>query len=243
MIYLKEISIQKEMVDSPNDYPFRIPAIKEFKKLDIVSDVTFFVGENGSGKSTFLEAIAISVGFNPLGGNKNHAYSDRKTESSLHQALKLAWMPKTHRGFFLRSESFFHFSTAVEQLEREGPPGLFNAYGGKSLHDQSHGESFFALFSNKFKDGLFLMDEPEAALSPMRQLSLLRLIKDKLPKAQFIIATHSPILLAFPNAQIMRFGDEGMKEVPYEELESVQLYKNFLNHPGRYLQHLFSEDE
>lgn len=238
MIYLKDIQFEPNKAIDHTIYPFSIPALHNFTSLQLTSDVTFFVGENGSGKSTLLEAIAITIGFNPLGGNKNHVYSDIQTESSLHEALKLAWMPKTHRGFFLRAESFFHFASALDNIVE----GNYGGYGDRSLHAQSHGESFFSLFKHKFRDGIFLMDEPEAALSPMRQLSLMRIIKDKLPKAQFIIATHSPILLAYPGAQIIHFGEEGMRQIRFEELENVQLYKNFLDNPERYLKHLFSDD-
>ncbi len=242
MIYLKEIIFKKEKVQDHDQYPYSIPALKNFHTLHLESGVTFFVGENGSGKSTLLEALAIAIGFNPLGGNRNHTYADTPTESSLHTALHLSWMPKTHKGFFLRAESFFQFATAIDRLDYDEPPA-FVTPGAGSLHTLSHGESFFAVFSNRFRDGIFLMDEPESALSPMRQLSLMRIIKDKLPRAQFIIATHSPILLAYPDAQILNFGEQGIKEMRYDALENVQLYKNFLSKPERYLEHLFSDEE
>lgn len=242
MIYLREVSLLRDTIEDANAYPFCIPAIEHLETLALTTDVTFFVGENGSGKSTLLEAIAQEAGFNPKGGSANHIYEGVSTESSLSDFLRLSWLPRTHRGFFLRAESFFNFASYVDQVEQENPgKGMIQAYGGTSLHAQSHGESFMILASHRFKHGLIILDEPEAALSPTRQLSLLRVIHDMLPKAQFLIATHSPILLAFPGAKIFSCSSEGIKPVTYEETEHYQVYRSFLEHPARYIKHLFAD--
>lgn len=240
MIYLKEISLLKENITNWNKYPFNIPTIKNLDTLKIDSGVTFFVGENGSGKSTLLEAIGNISGFNIGGGSKNHIYKRKETESDLYKYLRLSWFPKATKGFFLRAESFFNFASYIDKVAEEDPSILIS-YGGKSLHHQSHGESFLSLFS-KFKDGIFILDEPEAALSPSRQLSLITLINDLEPKAQFIIATHSPILLAYPKANIFNFSNGHIRKINYKETEHFQLYKRFIDNPERYLHYLISKE-
>lgn len=220
-------------------FPFSIPAFRQGISLALPMPVTFFVGENGSGKSTLLEAVAEICGFNPEGGSRDHYREAREDRSALAQALRLSWMPKVTEGFFMRAESFYNFASYLDEVSD------FRAYGGQSLHHQSHGESFLALFQNRFEHGLFILDEPEAALSPQRQLAFLRIIHElEAPRhAQFLIATHSPILLAYPNATLYQFEDEGIREVAYRETEHYLLTKDFLNNPERVLRHLFSETE
>ena len=236
MIYLKHLHL--ELPAEVAGYPFDIPALRTLGHLAFTTSVTFLVGENGSGKSTLLEGIGREVGFNVAGGNANHLYQTDQKEAPLADALRLSWFPRTHKGFFMRAESLFHFATFIDENNAEDP-GLLQAYGGKSLHVQSHGESFLALFNNRFREGLFLLDEPEAALSPLRQLSLMRIIHDCLPKAQFIIATHSPILLAYPGARILYFDESGMRDIAYHDVPHVQLTQKFLDRPERYLEELF----
>ena len=220
-------------------FPFTIPAFQHGISLELPTAVTFFVGENGSGKSTLLEALAEICGFNPEGGNRDHHREAREERSDLAQAILLSWQPKVTEGFFMRAESFYNFASYLEGVSD------FMAYGGKSLHRQSHGESFLALFQNRFEQGLYILDEPEAALSPQRQLAFLRIIHDlAVPRhAQFIIASHSPILLAYPGATLYQFEDDGIREVAYRETDHYRVTKDFLNSPERMLGYLFSDED
>jgi predicted ATPase len=220
-------------------YPFNIPALAGGIDLAFRTNVTFFVGENGSGKSTLLEALAECCGFNPEGGNRDHhreAFADR---SELAQALRLSWFPKATEGFFMRAESFYNFATYLEQVSD------LRAYGGKSLHEQSHGESFLSLFENRFEQGLYILDEPEAALSPQRQLSFLKIIHDlETPgHAQFLIATHSPIILSYPGAVLFNLDGGAISEIAYEETDHFIVTRDFLNSPERYFKHLFDNGD
>ena len=235
--FLKHILGLEERFDRAR-FPFNIPAYSEGIDINLDTRVTFLVGENGSGKSTLLEAIAEICGFDPEGGNRDHFRASFEDRSDLAQAIRLSWMPKTTEGFFLRAESFFNFASYIETVSD------LRAYGGKSLHKQSHGESFLALFENRFEQGLYILDEPEAALSPQRQLTFLNII-NKLVKhghAQFLIATHSPILMSFPGAKIISFDEGGIQEIEYQESSHYQVTKSFLNSPERYYRWLF-EDE
>ncbi len=195
--------------------------------------VTFFVGENGSGKSTLLEAIAVANGFNPEGGSKNFGFSTRESHSILEQYIRCSrGIKKPKGGYFLRAESFFNVATEIEVLDREpsyGPP-IIDSYGGKSLHEQSHGESFFALLMNRFsKESLYILDEPEAALSPSRQMSFISRMHELInQRCQFIIATHSPIIMAYPDALILVLGEDGMTKTDYEDTEHYQVTKSFI---------------
>jgi predicted ATPase len=221
-------------------YPFNLRAFSQGIDLPFRSTVTFFVGENGSGKSTLLEALAECCGFNPEGGNRDHHRATFAGRSELAQALRLSWLPKVTEGFFLRAESFYNFATYIEQVSD------LRAYGGRSLHAQSHGESFLSLFANRFEQGLYILDEPEAALSPQRQLSFLRIIHDlATPRhAQFIIATHSPILLAYPGAVMFDLDGDAIRPTTYQETKHFQITRDFLNSPERFFKHLLrSPDE
>ncbi|MFN2334101.1 MAG: AAA family ATPase [Wenzhouxiangellaceae bacterium] len=236
--YLRSIYSDPEKMNG-TQFPFNIPAFHDGIDLELPSPVTFFVGENGSGKSTLLEALAEICGFNPEGGNRDHLREVREDRSALAQALRLSWLPRMTEGFFMRAESFYNFASYLDGVSD------FRAYGGKSLHHQSHGESFLALFQNRFEHGLYILDEPEAALSPQRQLAFMRIIHDlvKPRHAQFLIATHSPILLAYPEATLYQFEDDGIREVTYRETDHYLIMKDFLNSPERMIRYLFAEDE
>lgn len=235
MIYLESV----EFIESDkNWFPFSLPLFRNETKVEFKTPITFIVGENGSGKSTFLEGLASVVGFNSMGGNANHNYGI-KENYSIDDIIKLNWNLKTRKGFFFRAESFFNFSNYIDKLIDEDG-SLLGAYGGRKLTNQSHGESFLALFGAKFHDGLFILDEPEAALSPERQLSLVTILNDLATKnnAQFIIATHSPILIATPNSVVYEIEDNKFVEKNYEETKQFNLYKNFLNDSKRYINYL-----
>jgi predicted ATPase len=201
--------------------------------------VTFFVGENGSGKSTLLEAVAKCCGFNPEGGGRDHHFRTRDDAVDLASALRLSWMPKVTDGFFMRAESFYNFATYLDEVS------TLQRYGGRSLHQQSHGESFLALFVNRFDRGVYILDEPEAALSPQRQLSFLKIVHDldAHGQAQFLIASHSPILLAYPGATLLGLDDGPIHEVRYEDTQHYRLTKEFLDSPARFFKHLFTADD
>lgn len=234
--YLRSIASIPDQFDRPN-HPFNVRSFTGGINLEFRTNVTFLVGENGSGKSTLLEAIAEICGFNPEGGNRNHSREVFAERSDLAQALRLSWSRRVTEGFFMRAESFYNFATYLDGVSN------LRAYGGKSLHHQSHGESFLALFEHQFEQGLYILDEPEAALSPQRQLSFLNIIHElEAPgHAQFIIATHSPILLAYPGAVLYGFGDDGIAEISYQDTDHYRLTRDFLNAPDRYFKHLFAD--
>lgn len=238
--YVNRVSLQREKVESFDRYPFSLAAVRTLDTLDLHPKLTFLIGENGSGKSTLLEAIAVSLGFNSEGGTKNFRFGTRTSHSVLHQYLRIAkGVQKPRDGFFLRAESFFNVATEIENLDKEpsfGPP-IIDSYGGVSLHEQSHGESFLALITHRFGGrGLYILDEPEAALSPQRQLAVLARIHDLIEdSSQFLIATHSPILMAYPDSLIYECGAEGIRQVVYEETEHYEVTKSFLENPKRML--------
>ncbi|UYM16305.1 AAA family ATPase [Endozoicomonas euniceicola] len=236
--FLHRISSLEERFDRSR-FPFNIPAFGDGINIALDSKVTMLVGENGSGKSTLLEAIAECCGFNPEGGNRDHYREQFEDRSDLARALRLSWMPRTTEGFFLRAESFFNFATYIEAVSD------LRAYGGKSLHKQSHGESFLALFENRFEQGFYILDEPEAALSPQRQLTFMSIINQlEVPgHAQFLIATHSPILLSYPGAKVISFDDGRIKEINYQDSSHYQLTKSFLEAPERYFRWLFEQTD
>lgn len=220
----------------PAEYPFSIRAFSHGIDLAFRSKVTFLVGENGSGKSTLLEALAECCGFNPEGGSHDHHRATFADRSPLAQALRLSWLPKVTEGFFMRAESFYNFATYLDQVSD------LRGYGGKSLHAQSHGESFLSLFANRFEQGLYILDEPEAALSPQRQLSFLKIIHDLATAghAQFLIATHSPIILSYPGAVLFTLDEDTIREISYRETKHFLITRDFLNSPESFYKHLFA---
>ncbi|WEK18682.1 MAG: AAA family ATPase [Candidatus Pedobacter colombiensis] len=235
--YINTVQLDSQSVLS-NGYPFNIPSIKKFKKLNFHPKVTYLIGENGMGKSTLLEAIAIGLGFNAEGGSKNFNFATQSTHSDLHRYLKFSkGIHRMKDGFFLRGESFYNVASQIDELDKEpgGGASIISSYGGKSLHEQSHGESFWALFMNRFGgSGLYILDEPESALSITRQMAMLAQM-DKLinKRSQFIIATHSPIILAYPDATIYQMTPDGIHKVTYKETDIYQLYKGFLDNPDQ----------
>lgn len=232
-----------------NKYPFCLPIINKLVDITFPTPVTFLVGENGTGKSTILEAIATKAGFGAEGGsmNINFKTSEEVTYTGAQQLadqMTFSWRMKPKDGYFFRAESFFNIANYLDYLERNCGGKAYGPYGGKSLHEQSHGESFLAFFKNRVgKGGFFVFDEPEAALSPQRQLSLLTIIHElsKNNNAQFIIATHSPILLAFPNATIYSCDSDTLTSIAYTDTKHYQITKDFLGNPSRYMHHLFNE--
>ena len=240
--YLRTVAL-KPGTRIATEYPLSIPAIRHMETVELHPAVTFFIGENGSGKSTLLEALAVHAGINAEGGSSGFQFSTKSSHSNLHELIRVVKgfrMPKDR--YFLRAESFYNVATEIERLERERA-GLLASYGGKSLHTVSHGESFLALLMERFRgDGLYLLDEPEAALSPARQLAVLSLIH-RLVRAnsQFIIATHSPILMAYPHAKILAFSEEGIHEVDYKDTEYYRVTHDFLNRTDVMLRELLAE--
>ncbi|MDH5641432.1 MAG: AAA family ATPase [Nitrospira sp.] len=234
--FLRRVVSLPEKCD-PTRHPFNIRVLSRGIDLMFRTNVTFFVGENGSGKSTLLEAIAECCGFNPEGGNRDHNREVFTDRSDLAQALRLSWATKATEGFFMRAESFYNFATYIEQVSD------LRAYGGRSLHEQSHGESFLSLFTNRFEQGLYILDEPEAALSPQRQLSFLKVIRDlEVPgHAQFLIATHSPIILSYPGAVLLSLDGERVEEMAFHDTDHYRVTRDFLNAPERYFRHLFGD--
>jgi predicted ATPase len=237
--FVRSVTLMRERIEDPARYPFNIPAVRALDELELHPGVTFFVGENGCGKSTLVEAIAVAAGFNPEGGTRNFRFSTRASESVLHRALRLVrGARRPDDGFFLRAESLFNVATEIERLD------VAKSYGGVSLHEQSHGASFLAIANERWSgDGLYILDEPEAALSPNRQLSFLVLMDElvRRRRSQFIIATHSALLMAYPHAVIYRLDGSGIAAVPYEDTEHFRVTRDFLNGRERFFRELFDK--
>lgn len=248
---LKKLTLLRDRVDSWEAYPFAVATISGLHELIFRSRICFFAGENGTGKSTLLEAIAAHYGFGREGGNRNFSNDSTGSNHSIDplvRALRLSFDKKTGSGYFLRAESFFNTTSYMDHLDEEvapHSPPVSAFYGGRSLHTRSHGETFFTLLDLKFRrNGLFLLDEPEAALSPQRQLAFMVLVHDVLRKykdAQFIISSHSAILLGYPKAQILSFDEGTIHEVQYEETSPAQIVRHFVNEREGFLQELLKE--
>jgi predicted ATPase len=270
MIHLRAVDFRSPTLEQAARFPFTVAAIAALvgTRWTFATPVTMLVGENGSGKSTLMESLAVAIGSITVGSAQAEHDQSLRLLHPLADSLKLIWSRKTRRGFFLRSEDFFGYARRQHEMREEfeaeirnidADPTLSDAargfaklpYGrelgdmrrhyGEGLDVVSHGESFLALFQSRFvPNGLYLLDEPEAPLSPMRQLALISLIKHSVAEqgAQFIIATHSPILLAIPDATILAFSETGVQQVAYEETEHVRLTRDFLNHPEQFLRHL-----
>jgi predicted ATPase len=268
MVFLRSVGARASLHDAPSTFPFSVPVVRALESLELSAPITFFVGENGSGKSTLLEGIAAAVGLPTVGSDAVRDDATLGAQRALAAQLRLSWSRRTHKGFFLRAEDFFGFTKYVARLRAELQSRLAEIdleYEGRSryarglaagpvagslaeleqrygldLDANSHGESFLRLFRSRFvPGGLYLLDEPEAPLSPQSQLGLIALLKEMVSEdAQFIIATHSPILLAFPDATIYTFDDQPPRRVEYDQLEHVRLTRDFLNDPGAFLRHL-----
>lgn len=235
-MFVNDVIIDWNKINA-GSYLRNIDAISGVEKISFDSPITFFVGENGSGKSTLLEAIAIASGFNPEGGTKNYSFSTYDSHSELCNAIRLSRTQNATWGFFLRAESFYNVATKEDEYSHD--------IGGVplNLHKKSHGESFLTMMQNSFRSkGLYILDEPEAALSPQRQLTLLVEINKCIEKgSQFIIATHSPIILGMPGAQILSFDDGNIHECMYEETDSYQITSMFINDKERLLSKLLED--
>ena len=234
------VTLLRDKVGSFDVYPFSLPVVRTLESIELHPKMTFLVGENGSGKSTLLEALAVALGFNPEGGSRNFNFNTRESHSELHRHLRIAKGIRPPRdGYFLRAESWFNLGTEIERLDAEpaGGPPIIGAYGGRSLHEQSHGESFMALLKKRLRGGgLYLFDEPEAALSPARQIEALSRIHELATGgSQFVVATHSPILMAYPDALILHCGPTGIHPIRYEDTEHFRITRDFLNHRDKVL--------
>ena len=234
-MYIKEIRLKKEIYKEES-YIKNLPVVSNLDSLALSSNVTFFVGENGSGKSTLLEAIAVNSGFNAEGGTKNFNFSSMETHSDLYKYITVVKSVKRPKdGFFLRAESFYNVATEIERLD------AIDSYGGTSLHKMSHGESFITLMTSRFGgNGLYILDEPEAALSPLKQMSMLTVINELVKQnSQFIIATHSPILMAYPDADIFVIDENGIMKTPYKKTDNYVITRKFLENPEKMIHYLF----
>lgn len=243
-LFLNKIGIDWKKVSRGN-YIRSIPSLASLTDLTFHKNITFFVGENGSGKSTLLEGIAVAYGFNAEGGTLNYNFSTYESHSELHEAIHLSkGFKKARSNYFLRAESFYNVASKAEDYRDNEPKEVYYArYQGKSLHEQSHGESFLALIEGNFvQEGFYILDEPEAALSPQRQLSLLiHLVQLANAGAQFLIATHSPILLGIPDVDILSFDDGNISRCTYEETDSYQITEMFINNKELLLKKLFTD--
>jgi predicted ATPase len=236
--FLRTVTLRREWVASFDVFPYSIPAIKHLHTLELHPRVTFFVGENGSGKSTLLEAIAVAEGFNAEGGSRHAMFQTKEThDKDLPRKLQLGRnkIPRSD-SYFLRAESFYNLSSYIEEI------GVSHAYGDKPLHQQSHGEAFLSLMAQRLTgNGLYLMDEPEAALSPQRQLAFLAALHDLVSKGgQFVIATHSPIIMAYPDATILHFTASGIAPLAYDQTEHYKVTRAFITHRELMLLELLS---
>ncbi len=238
--FIRSVRIAPPAGDAARHHPYDVRAIADIVEdgLDLHPSVTFLVGGNGSGKSTLVEAIAVSAGLNAEGGGRNFRFTTHAATSTLADAVTLvrgATRPRTD--FFLRAESFFNVASRVSEL------GVGRGYGDRGLHEQSHGESFLALALHRFgPDGLYVLDEPEAALSPQGALAFLRRMHELVGQGcQLVVATHSPLLMAYPDALVLELDDRGIRPVPYAETETFRLFADFTANPDAYLRHLLAD--
>lgn len=243
--YVRGVSLKRDAIPSFGNYPFNLPSLKALDELTFHPKVTFLIGENGMGKSTLLEAVAVALGFNAEGGSFNFNFSTFDSHSELGNYVKvIKGIDRPSDGFFLRAESFYNVASNIEEMDSEGGgPRVIDSFGGRSLHEQSHGEAFFSTFLHRFRGkGIYILDEPEAALSPLRQMSMLTRIHDLVgEQSQFIIATHSPIIMAYPDSVIYEFTEEGITEKNLEETNHYRIMKQFFDDKKRMMHHLLNE--
>ena len=245
MPYINAFCIDEKIENG--EYYARLPVVQLLQEqgwFRLESPVTFFVGENGSGKSTLLEALAVCAGMNAEGGSRNFTFATKRTESGLHRHISLARGAREKDSYFLRAESFYNVASEIDRLDAiEAPTKRISAsYGGVSLHDQSHGESFLSLVQNRLNGGLYILDEPEAALSPTRQMTLLVEFKRMVQAgAQLIVATHAPVLLAYPGAEIYEITENSIENTKCEECNHVRVTKRFLNDPQGMIRRLLED--
>jgi len=242
--FIKSVALKRNEIPSFESFPFNIPAVEMLEEIRFHPNVTYIIGENGMGKSTLLEGLAVALGFNAEGGTLNFNFSSYDSHSSLDEYLRIArGVYRPDDSFFFRAETYYNLATNIEEMDREPSGGgkIIDGFGGKSLHQQSHGESFFATFLNRFRgEGLYILDEPEAALSPIRQVSMLGRINELVNQgSQLIIATHSPILMAHPDSIIYELTKEGLREKTLEETDHYSIMKQFFDDKDRLLHHLF----
>jgi len=246
-LYINKVELKQEIPNS--DYISKLSVVKNLKGqggLTFNKPVTFLVGENGVGKSTLIEAIAVNYGFNPEGGTRNFNFNTRDSHSDLYKYIRVSkGYRKPKREFFLRAESFYNLSSNIDDMDAEPSfdAPIIDSYGGLSLHKQSHGEGFLSVVKNGFSDnGLYILDEPESALSPNGILKLIAYIHDLVKSnSQFIISTHSPLLMTYPNAEIYEISDSGINLVPYKETEHYMITKQFLENPDKMLNYLLED--
>ncbi len=243
--FLQYVELERENVADFKSYPFCIPVINKMTRINFHEAVTFIVGENGSGKSTLLEAIAVGLDLNPEGGSRNFNFSSYASHSNLFDYLKIIKGYSRPRDmYFFRAETFYNVATNIEELDKDpfGPP-ILDSYGGQSLHQQSHGESLFSLISNRLRgQSLYILDEPEAALSPSRQLAFIARLHELVERgSQFVIATHSPIIMAYPNAKIIQIKNDKIEEIKYCDSEHYAVMKHFMNNHEQILNILMSD--
>ncbi|MFT8872578.1 MAG: AAA family ATPase [Sporolactobacillus sp.] len=238
-LFIRGFDIRRDMPSYAAAYWDTLPAIRQISRFVFDAPVTCFVGENGSGKSTLIEALAVSAGFNAEGGSRNFSFSTQETHAALYRFIRLIRGGNRPRdGFFLRAESFYNVASYVDQIADDC---FLQGYGGRSLHAQSHGESFLSLILSRFGgQGLYILDEPEAALSPQRQMTLLVRINELVQSgSQLIIATHSPIIMAYPHAALYELSGSGIVRTTFDKLEHVAVMRRFLEDPQRMIHYLF----
>jgi predicted ATPase len=241
--FIRRIELDHRSIPDKEQYPFNLGVVRSLEKLELHPSVTYMVGENGIGKSTLMEGIAVACGFNPEGGTRNFSFSTRPTHSSLHEHIRVVrGVQRPRDGFFFRAESYYNLVSNIEEMDREIAPGppVKASYGGKSLHEMSHGESFFAAFVHRFGGrSLYILDEPEAALSPFRQMAMLSRIHQLVRQgSQFLISTHSPILMAYPDSVLYNLTAEGISTCRWDETEHYIVTRKFLADRERMLKEL-----
>lgn len=242
--FLRALSLDQSRIGNRDSFPFTIPALAaELLHIEFNHPVTVIVGPNGSGKSTILEAIAALCGFGRLGGSRDHFHADAEGET-LSRYLRASWMPKVTRGFFTRSETFHGFISKLDSIARESGAGVYGANDGKFLSEHSHGEAYLAMFASRMdREGVYVLDEPEAALSPTRQLDFLRIVRraEMTERAQFIIATHSPLVMAYPGATLLHLTDAGIVERSFRATDHFRILREFYADPEGFMDGLFSD--